>query len=51
MCGGFRLERLMRGWGCDVVKIWLALGALAVEGVVLAWLVVIHAWEWLSGLV
>jgi hypothetical protein len=29
-----------------VRKIWLALAALAVEGLVLVWVVGVHVWSW-----
>jgi hypothetical protein len=34
-----------------VRKIWLALAALVVEAVVLAWLVGVHVWSWVGGVV
>jgi hypothetical protein len=32
-----------------MLKIWMAVAALAVEGLILAWRVGEHAWDWLSG--
>jgi hypothetical protein len=37
---------MVRGRDLTVVKIWVALAALAVEVVLLAWLVGLHVWEW-----
>jgi hypothetical protein len=34
-----------------VRKIWLALAALAVEGLVLVWVVGVHVWSWVGGVV
>jgi hypothetical protein len=35
----------------EVGKIWVALAALAVEGLVLAWLVGVHVWSLVGGAV
>jgi hypothetical protein len=32
-----------------MLKIWMALAALAVDGLILAWQVREHAWDWFSG--
>ena len=44
VCGDFMVEGLMKREG-DVGKIWLALVALAVELIVLAWFVGSELWE------
>jgi hypothetical protein len=51
---------MRHGGGVDVAglegvsrvgKIWLALAALGIEAVVLAWLVGMHVWSWVGGVV
>jgi hypothetical protein len=48
-CGDFRV---MSGGDCEeggVGKIGLAVAAQAVEGLVLAWVVGVHVWDWFGG--
>jgi hypothetical protein len=58
---GWGVGGVVDGWGSlgwwvsvrrvGVGKIWLAAAALAVEGVVLVWVVGVHVWSWVDAVV